>query len=99
LSEAPPPIELNADDFTRVWNLAIAIYDGDDEDADLRDSFVTALKVYREFTTDLAEGGTTFDDESWRWTSELTRGQDGERLRFRPVPKPPPGGKKGPPSP
>jgi hypothetical protein len=85
--ETPAPIELNANDFTRIWNLAILIYDGDNDEADLRDYFLQAMQIYLEFTNDLKVGGTTFDDGTFVWTSEREAG-DVEVVRFRAAPKP-----------
>ncbi len=82
-------IELDPHDLTRVWNLAIAIYDGEDDEADLRDSFVQAMHIYRELLEDFAAGGTTFDDGDQEFVSELVAGPNGQTLRFvaRELPK------------
>lgn len=83
-------IELNAHDITRVWHLAIAIYDGDDEDADLRDFFAQALSVYLEFMDDLSRGGLEFtqEEEGVMYVSERELGPTGDTIRFRAKPLP-----------
>jgi hypothetical protein len=84
LPNKPEVLELNAHDITRVWNLSIAIYDGDDEDADLRNSFAQALQIYQEFMTDLTEGGLTFSDADGNdFVSEREVTNSGDIIRFR----------------
>ncbi len=80
--EANTVIELDPHDITRVWNLAIAIYDGEDDEADLRDSFVQAMHIYRELLQDFAAGGTTFDDGDQEFVSQIAAGPNGQILRF-----------------
>jgi hypothetical protein len=86
-------IELNAHDVTRIWQLALVIYDGDDEDADLRNYFAQALNVYMEFMQDLGDGGIVFEDEdeSLEFVSEreVKSDQDVVRFRVRAKEKPP----------
>ena len=76
----PKTFDLNANDTTRIWNLALAIYDGDDEDADLRNYFLQAMQLYYEFMDDAAAGGLEFDDGEVSYVSERV----GDGLRFIP---------------
>jgi hypothetical protein len=76
-------IELGPHDVTRIWYLAVAIYDGDDPDADLRECFVQAMKIYRDFTRDLESGGNDFEEGGRTWVSERELGPDGDIVRFR----------------
>jgi hypothetical protein len=75
-------MEFGTHDISRIWNLAIAIYDGDEEDADLRDFFLQAMDIYIEFMEDAAQGGLEFDDGDVHYVSERTVGPDGDKLRF-----------------
>jgi hypothetical protein len=79
-----PIFDFNAHDITRIWNLAIAIYDGDDENADMRDYFAQAMQIYVEFMDDLNAGGTEFETGDTVYVSEREVGPDGDRVRFRP---------------
>ena len=81
-------IELNAHDVTRIWNLAVAIYDGDDEDADLRNYFARALNIYFEFFEDLTVGGIVFEDEErgQHYVSSREWRPEGDIVRFTVVP-------------
>ena len=80
-----PMFDFNAHDVTRIWNLAIAIYDGDDENADMRDYFAQATQIYLEFMEDLKSGGLEFEaGDGTVYVSERDEGAQGDRVRFRP---------------
>jgi hypothetical protein len=82
-------ITLDPHDITRIWNLAIAIYDGEDPDADLRNSFVEAMRIYNELMDDFAAGGTDFEDGEHDYVSEVQDTPDGRVVRFVGTPRAP----------
>jgi len=81
-----PSLEFNSHDISRIWQLAIAMYDSEDEEADLRTYFAQALQTYVEFMDDLGDGGIEFEEANGtRFVSERTVGPDGDVVRFRAV--------------
>ncbi len=80
-------IVLDANDVTRVWNLALAMAAADESaEGDLAVVFPAALETYLSFKQHLADGGLTFDDGEFNWTSSL----DGPNLVLRAEPIAPP---------
>ncbi len=86
MTRQKPSLEFNAHDITRIWNLAIAMYDGEDEGADLRTYFAQALQTYVEFMEDLADGGIEFEEaDGGRFVSEREVKPAGDVIRFKAV--------------
>jgi hypothetical protein len=83
-------VELNAHDITRIWSLAILLYDGSDDDADLRESFIESMGIYHEMMKDITEGGSDYEDGEFLYVSSREVGPHGDTIRFTPKPKPPP---------
>ena len=97
MAEEKQAIELDPHDVTRIWYLAVATYDEDD---DLRDTFAQAVSTYLEMMDDLAEGGTIIEDGDTEFVSSVIKGPNGASLRFvprtkAPAPPPPPGKGRG----
>lgn len=80
-------IVLDANDVTRVWNLALAMAAADESaEGDLAVVFPQALETYLSFKQHLMDGGLAFDDGERNWTSSF----EGPNLVLRAAPMEPP---------